>query len=61
MKTHCLTCSAYVEHRLPVVRRLWLAETGLRLGAMAVARLLAGVHRRHQAGLPVMPGAEARR
>lgn len=57
----CGTCLEYAEGRLPVVLRLWLSETGRKVH---VTRFMAGVHRRHLAGLPVLAavaGSEAGR
>jgi hypothetical protein len=50
----CGTCLEYAERRLPTVLRLWSGETGQKVH---VTRFMAGVHRRHLAGLPVVAAA----
>ena len=45
------TCAEYATKRLPAVLRLWNEETGRKVW---VGTFLAGVHARHESGLPVL-------
>jgi hypothetical protein len=50
----CQICTEYASRRLPVVLAAWFAETGRRV---SIGRFMAGVHARHEAGLPVLTEA----
>lgn len=52
----CKTCDEYVTRRLPTVLRLWWKETGQRVW---IGRFMTGVHKRHEAGLPVLTTTDA--